>query len=269
MVRRPKTVVIWDVHGAVPEELEYANKLSQSQHYARIEKNLSHKASAVLCVTPVMMRHVIEKYRVLPKTCIILPVVPKIAKFAAHNRRRSCFVYAGGNQDWQGISDMLHAIAQTPVEGHFYFFVPNPSDFERQRQISALAAPRKDMTVGTGSPTDVRRKLSSMGFGFCLRADHLLNRVAFPTKLAEYVAAGVVPILSYGNIGGFLTDGLQYVPLSRFIAGDLPSETERQSMADSNYTLLQRWRSQMSSGATALTQLLDGRTTSESLRPGL
>jgi hypothetical protein len=253
----------------VPEEFEYANRLGQSQHYARIEERLSQKASAVLCVTPLMKQHVIDKYGILPNTCVILPIVPKIAKLAQHNRRRSCFVYAGGNQDWQGISDMLHAIAQTPVEGQFYFFVPNPSDFERQRQIRALAGPRKDIMVDTGSPTDVRRKLCFMGFGFCLRADHVLNRVAFPTKLAEYIAAGVVPILSYGDIGGFLSDGLQYVPLSRFIAGDLPSEADRQSMAKSNYNLLNRWRSQMSSGAAALTQLLNGRTTNEPLRRGL
>ena len=33
-------------------------------------------------------------------------------------------------------------------------------------------------------------------FGFCLREDDKVNRVATPTKLSNYVASGVIPIYS-------------------------------------------------------------------------
>ena len=257
-----KSAIIWDVHGAVPEELEFLNNYSRSQHYVRIEECLARKASAVLCVTSAMQRHVIEKYKVSPNRCILLPIVPNISKIYSRDRRLSCFVYAGGTQQWQGISVMLEAIAQTPIEGQFYFFVPNPNDYELRGRLRALATPQKRMMIDTRSPVDISRELCSMGFGFCLRTDHIFNRVAFPTKLAEYVAAGVVPILSDADIGGFLSDGLRYVSLSKFIAGELPSDVERQSMADFNNGLLESWRSQMSFGAEALRQLLAGGTTS-------
>ena len=45
-------------------------------------------------------------------------------------------------------------------------------------------------------------------FGFCLRNDNIINLVASPTKVLEYVSRNVVPILTE-HVGDFSRDLLQ------------------------------------------------------------
>lgn len=43
---------------------------------------------------------------------------------------------------------------------------------------------------------DVKKELSSVNYGFIIREDSIVNRVATPTKISSYMSAGVIPIFS-------------------------------------------------------------------------
>lgn len=43
---------------------------------------------------------------------------------------------------------------------------------------------------------DVKKELSSVNYGFIIREDNMVNRVATPTKISSYMSAGVIPIFS-------------------------------------------------------------------------
>ena len=44
--------------------------------------------------------------------------------------------------------------------------------------------------------SELAEKMKQAKFGFALREDTVVNRVATPTKLANYVASGIIPVYS-------------------------------------------------------------------------
>ena len=73
------------------------------------------------------------------------------------------------------------------------------------------------------SPSRLQDELSKVNFGFVLRDDIAVNRVATPTKLSSYMAAGVIPIFS-DVIKDFynVTKGMKYVvPVEKSVDIDL------------------------------------------------
>lgn len=47
--------------------------------------------------------------------------------------------------------------------------------------------------------------------GFVLRDEHILNSVANPTKLVEYMWCGIIPIVKYEDLGDYSDLGYEYI----------------------------------------------------------
>jgi len=62
----------------------------------------------------------------------------------------------------------------------------------------------ESIAVKTVSPEDITIELTPYQYGFILRDEHIMNQVSCPIKLCEYLANGVIPIMSQG-IGDFAT----------------------------------------------------------------
>ena len=62
----------------------------------------------------------------------------------------------------------------------------------------------------------------------------MVNRVACPTKLVEYLAAGILPILNTPNIGDFVRDGMAYISLEDFVSEKLPPREEKERLVEQN-----------------------------------
>ena len=54
----------------------------------------------------------------------------------------------------------------------------------------------KNYSVKSVPKEQVRHELISATYGFIIREDNVVNRVATPTKLSSYISAGVIPIYS-------------------------------------------------------------------------
>jgi hypothetical protein len=64
-------------------------------------------------------------------------------------------------------------------------------------------------------------------FGFIQREDHLLNRIANPTKLVEYLYFGMRPIVWSADIGDFVQMGYEYVSIDALdLAGRAQAKSE-------------------------------------------
>jgi hypothetical protein len=97
---------------------------------------------------------------------------------------------------------------------------------------------------------------SECHYGLILRQDDPVNHVACPTKLIEYLAYGVVPVVDSPRIGDFLELGMRYVTLADLESGNLPQEEERREMARANYAVFERLREQYQEGCLNLRRAL-------------
>jgi len=237
--------IIWDVHGAVPEEYALAGDNPRAQIAGEAEGFLFENARMFIVVTESMKRHLAKKYKKEPEALVItLPV------FSAEElRQMDCMrekalredqpplaVYAGGLQEWQKIKEMQDLIEKAGDICRYAVFTPKPEEFMR------LWGDRKqpaEMRVESRKPHEVLEEYKACHYGFVLRDDIVVNNVACPTKLIEYLRYGIVPVLSTMNIGDFAAMGMEYISATAFGKGDLPDENERLRMAEKNYEVLE------------------------------
>jgi len=75
--------------------------------------------------------------------------------------------------------------------------------------------------------------------GFVLRDDSLVNRVACPTKLVEYMCAGIIPIVEQPLIGDFYERGYEYILVDEFESAEAPSLEKLEDMRNHNFEVAQ------------------------------
>ena len=159
-------------------------------------------------------------------------------------------IYCGGLQKWQRAEDMLDAAEACSLKNTAFEFCVNDEDAFKillsERKIS------KPVTYGRKQGAALRRALLAADFGFLLREDSPVNRVAFPTKLIEYIQNGVIPILDFEDIGDMPAYGIQYITLGDFVSGKIPDAENRAGMITRNLEIL---RNIESDRAAALKEL--------------
>ena len=197
---------IIDFHGIAPEEEFTQGNFSMAQELEIIEEQLFRKALKVVYVSPGMKHHFDSKY--FAHSSVQLPIVsdvllePSMFEDAIKERQENSLVYAGGAQKWQNIEQMMELMEMLDVP--FTIASDSPEDFNRWKNY-------KQLTVGTYNRSALTQLYLNSKFGFVLRDDSPVNRVAFPTKLFEYLEHGVVPIVDYPDLGGLSALGYRSI----------------------------------------------------------
>lgn len=248
VIRDERIRTAFDMHGAYPEELRMYGRNEQAEIEERKERLAMERGQCVICVTRSMVRHLMEKYGRIPQKVIILPIfdaqrIEKCQKLIRVPTRKPVVVYAGGIQRWQNVEMMQDTVHRTEGRFRYRFFMPQPKLFWKMWRH--MRKP-KNVEVCSKMPDEVIEAYASCDYGFLLRDDMVVNRVACPTKLVEYLAAGVLPILNTPNIGDFVQDGMAYINLNDFVSGKLPSQEETNAYISRNiavvHTLERRYR---------------------------
>lgn len=249
---------ILDFHGVVPEEFEFQGDVSNSKIYNEIEKEAVLRSDHIIVVTDAMRKHIESKYHPMGTGKFIsLPIFHDLKIFNStkpYLKDKPVIVYAGGLQKWQQVPKMIDAIRETHNFIQYKFLCPQPQEF-----IKMLPEVLKDnpaLEVDSRPFTEITQVYRTSHYGFILREDILVNRVACPTKLIEYLAMGVVPILESEEIGDFKTLGMRYIKLTSLLNNDLPDEANRQIMAEANIEVYERLRSQYEAGIISLRKVL-------------
>jgi hypothetical protein len=73
-----------------------------------------------------------------------------------------------------------------------------------------------------------------------LRNPDVVNQVACPTKLVEYLAMGVIPIVNTTKIGDFDALGLQSLSAKNFELNQIPNKHRRLEMAQVNRDIYEK-----------------------------
>lgn len=243
IIRKKHLIRIVDLHGALPEEFALSNNYSMVQVESRHEELAMRYADYIICVTNSMSNHMQKKYPEYHPQFIIMPILDDEtlqAKVECNTRISSTgkpvITYAGGTQTWQMIPKMQECMRKRP-EYDYRIFVPNPQEFW---ELWGDNEKLNFMRVESLSPEQLREEYNYCHYGFVLREDIVVNNVACPTKLIEYILKGVMPILDTAHIGDFVENGMQYISIKDFCMGNLPEESQRVSIVRQNQEVINK-----------------------------
>jgi len=245
---------IFDMHGAYPEELRMYGREQQATIDEAQEGLAMQHGQCLVCVTKSMMEHLKQKYGSIPEKVILLPILDekRLRQCLAIEKKQECrmtVVYAGGMQKWQNVKMMQDAIHQTQDRFSYRIFTPSPEAFWKQWKHWWKP---KNLEVCAKTPDEVIKAYASCDYGFMLRDDIVVNRVACPTKLVEYLAAGIIPILTSTRIGDFVQDGMAYLSLEDLVKGKLPTGEERDALVQQNLRVVQKLEERFRTGKEQL-----------------
>lgn len=105
------------------------------------------------------------------------------------------FAYVGSLSVWQCFDETLtiYKKIEDNVQDTFIKILTFQED-EAIKKVKNIGI--KNYEIKSVPQEQVRKELENVSYGFVIRGDSIVNKVATPTKLSSYLAAGVLPIYS-------------------------------------------------------------------------
>jgi|GEM_PF-154823 len=193
--------IVW-LQGIIPEE-SYMRNHSEFRYWVLsfLEKLVIKKADLLLLVSDEMKQHYEKKYKCdLSNKSIVIPcfseTMTNINSFSQKKYEENSFVYVGGLHVWQCFEQTVHLYAQieklAPTPTKLYVFTLN-----KEKAIQTLLNYGVvNYEVDYAEKEELSNRLKGIKYGFVLREDCVVNNVATPTKISNYLANGIIPIYS-------------------------------------------------------------------------
>lgn len=217
---RVKATVILDVHGVVPEEVRFFSRFSfRHPYYSLVEKIAVGRANHIIFVTHAMKRHFQKKYPKMGGRQHVYSIYPhsllgrRIER--ADDDGRVNVIYSGGIAAWQNIDLMLDTIKANIAPRIKYTLLVSDKKYMLDKMSKRGISP-SDVEVDSVPPDRLAQYYSKADYAFVLRDDHVVNRVANPTKIVEYLSYGIVPVVLSPKIGDYEDRGYEFLPLEDF-----------------------------------------------------
>lgn len=194
-----RKIVTW-YQGTLPEESYMRNQSGIRKAVLSCIERFALKHSVLnIVVSKAMIKHYKRVYGIELNNAYVMPcynVEFQRKCITEKNPESRVFVYAGGLSKWQCIEQMLQFYKQIEdsVEGKakLLFLTPEiESAKELVKKYKIL-----NCEVSCVHYSKLAEKMKQAKFGFALREDTVVNQVSTPTKLANYVASGIIPIYS-------------------------------------------------------------------------
>lgn len=203
-----------DFHGAVPEEYQFL--VGNNFRYRLLclfEQSAVKKCNILVCVSHNMRNHFLEKYHYSKgKRFLIKPIAPinslnrkefypeVFKKEKGIDEDAIIIIYSGNLQKWQNFDLMVDCIKKTEGLNYLYIILTGEKE-EAIKRLHTCCCNMNNVILDSVFPEELYKYYSIAHYGFLLRDDHVLNEVAAPTKLTEYLYYGIVPILKFEEIG--------------------------------------------------------------------
>lgn len=157
------------------------------------------KAKTVFYVSHYMQNYYEKKARrSFEKKAYVMPCFNEVLDekvFEKKDYSKKIFTYAGSLDLWQCFNETADVYAEIEKHNPDAFFKVLTFNVEKAKQILAEKN-IKNYSVACVPKEQVKKELEEATYGFILRHDIDVNRVATPTKISSYLSAGVLPIYS-------------------------------------------------------------------------
>jgi hypothetical protein len=252
--------IVTDIHGAAPEEeLLYGRKAS-CRFYDEVEKIVLAESRYAVTVTRAMVEHLRAKHPETRTEFIVLPILdagdarPESDLGPRSPSGRPTVIYTGALQHWQNVDLMIETARDGIGRFDFTFLTNDPDGFASAARAGGI---ERLVSVKCAQKPELPGFYRRADYGLVLRDDLVVNRVACPTKLSEYLWFGVIPVVKFPGLGDFPRFGYRYVTLEDFRAGRLPDPDEQRAMRRSNYEAIEKVQATFEDGAKTLRRLKD------------
>jgi len=208
---------VLDLHGVVPEELMMKNKKIHTLVAGFIERVLFKRVTVCIAVTNKMVTHYKKKYPLSSCQFIVYAILPSHLKRKVINDNdyvsdKIEIIYSGNTQIWQNIDLMLEAIKNN-LDDKFRFTILTGEPNQIFKKLKEFQIDHNQLLVKSVKPNELEDYYRKSHYGFILRDDILVNQVACPTKIIEYLTYGIIPIVLSEKIGDFEDYGYEYIML--------------------------------------------------------
>lgn len=211
---------VWDVHGIIPEEIRLAGQPKIKQRtYGLLERMAVRYAGKIIVVTQAMARHLQDKYpRRKQAKYLVYPILPATIRTGEDAPGQTDgtsgvnLLYAGNTQGYQNIPRMIRSIkklADTPGL-NFHILTGEKDRMARMFESEGLGE-MPNIHIDSVMPEELDAYYRKAHYGYILRDDVDVNRVACPTKIIEYLAYGITCITLSPDIGDLRQMGFDHI----------------------------------------------------------
>ncbi len=213
IARQNKVVSVYDVRGVSVEEVAMRRGGKKGMAYKIIHwfsRKEINKSNRLSCVTH-SLKSWIERLTGRKDVTVIPCCVngnkmyfdsnsrERIRKKYGFDRDNKVICYAGGLSVWQRISDIVKLFASVAKINDAYRFLFVTKEIDHLKNIILrYNLPLERCVVVSCSYKDVHEYLSAADAGIIMRDDNIVNNVACPVKIGEYLSCGLPIILTRG-----------------------------------------------------------------------
>ncbi len=240
---KKKAKVCLDLHGVFPEELKYKGEKLTPIIYNWIEKHIVNFSDILVFVSKKFENYFLQKYPLTKsKIRLVIPIcnfsifqidptpkVESIKKKYNINENDLVFIYSGSTEIWQKVDLTLEAMSKLFAKKEnikFFILTLKPKEMENLVKNYSLPLGNKVFILKL-EQEELPPYYQISHFGFVLRDDIIVNRVAFPTKLLEYLYFGLIPIMKSTDIGDFEDYGCDFIRLQDIHKINSPMKSEK------------------------------------------
>ncbi len=204
-----KHLISLDFHGIVPEELKYSNNTRLSFFYSKVEKKAMSMVKNIIVVTKSMEKFINNKYPKNTVNFIYHPIITRNTLIQNNQKEnikddKIVFVYSGNCQKWQRVDDVLYFIKNHDSDNYKYIILTLDVNIININIKNIIGIEHKsEIIVKSVQPNELFNYYEIADYGFLIRDDHPLNRVANPTKMLEYLYYGLNIIGDLYEIGDY------------------------------------------------------------------
>ena len=208
--------VVFDIRGLMAEEYADAGVWTERSLPFRMVKKLERagirRADRVVVLTRRMRDWLVERGLASAEKIEVIPCCVDFSRFDAgadegedaNTPRRFEVVYAGSVTGLYMLEEMARFFLEVRarVPGAFLRILTTGPRTETEAVLRGAGLDAEDFRVGAVAPSDVPRYLRRARLGLSFRKPTFSQIAASPTKVPEYLAAGL-PVVSNAGIGDF------------------------------------------------------------------
>ena len=210
--------VVADLHGVDSAEYRHREGLreldARGQQILQQEKDRIEQSDAQVIVSKALRAYYEEQHGLRCQNAVLLPCLTRAAEpldlTRIQQKRRALglgdklvCLYLGSYRAYQMVEETIlafQAIAAQFDDAFFLILTSHRTEFEAALEKYGIAPAQ--YRIETAQQAAVHEWIQLADLGFMLRADELVNRVASPTKFAEYLINGV-PVITTPHVGDF------------------------------------------------------------------
>ncbi len=225
-----KAKIILDIHGVVTDELYLEKKYFKSTIFKFAEKIAFKKIDIAIGVTNSMCSHFKKKYPNYKGEYLVYNIFPESLitcfkeKLITHSE--TIIIYSGNIQKWQNIDLMLQIIKNNQHRSIRYIILSGEVN-KFINLVSEFGINPLNILIKSVRPEELGYYYKIASYGFILRDESIINQVANPTKLIEYLAYGIVPIVLNENIGDYKSYDYEYIHCNEISINLPPRKSNR------------------------------------------